>query len=76
MSDKELILLFKKDSGMSDKDWQKFCQRYAGKDADISSVIETVKAMYQDANFTIPASFKKALRAEIEQCSVSSQKGI
>lgn len=72
MSDKELILLFKKDSGMSEKEWKKFCQRYAGKDTDISSIIETVKTMYQDADFTIPASFKKALRAEIEQCSVIS----
>lgn len=73
MTDKELILLFKKDSGMSEKEWKKFCQRYADKDADISSIIETVKTMYRDADFTIPASFKKALQAEIEQCSVASQ---
>lgn len=72
MTDKELILLFKKDSGMSEKEWERFCRRYASR--DICTVVEIIKAFYSNADFLITASFKNCLRREMRNHSKHSNR--
>lgn len=72
MTDKEIILLFKRDSGMNEKEWRRFCERYATR--DICTVIEVIKALYANADFPITASFKDCLRREMRNYSKHSRR--
>lgn len=74
MTGRELVLLFKKDSGMNEMEWERFCRRYVNK--DISSVIDTVKVLYEGAEFSIPSTFKEALKEEIQKTLSRSTKKI
>lgn len=46
MTGKELVLLFKKDSRMTNSQWHRFCKRYIHKDT--SSIVKLVKQIYAD----------------------------
>jgi uncharacterized protein with HEPN domain len=68
MTNNELILLFKRDSGMSEKDWKRFCTRYATR--DILVAIECIKEYYSDTDVAVffnSHSFKKSLQAEMQK---------
>ncbi len=63
MTNMELILLFKKDSAMTEQEWKSFCKRYGGEHTDITSVIQAIEEIYGKA----PSSFKKALKEELKR---------
>lgn len=44
ISNSELILLFKKESEMSEAEWKRFCRRY--KNDDFSTVVDALKTVY------------------------------
>ena len=54
----QMISGFRQECGMDDKDWQRFCVRYATR--NITTVISFFADMY-----TLPYGFSKALRAEL-----------
>lgn len=64
MTDKEIILLFKRDSGMNEVDWERFCKRYATR--DICGVVDSIKALYEHADFRISTSFRSCLKREMQ----------
>lgn len=66
MSDKEIVLLFKKSCGMTDKEWHRFCSRYATR--NISTIIEYIKELCSNVDFKITNRFKKYLQSEMIQC--------
>lgn len=59
MTDKEIIQTFKRECGMSKKDWQRFCAHYATR--DISSVIEYMKKI----GYNVTNRFKKVFMREL-----------
>lgn len=62
--DKELILLFKRDSSLTGTDWERFCRRYATR--DVSTIVRYIKERYRGV-FRISASFKNSLKWEMAQ---------
>ena len=60
--DKELILLFKRDSSLMGVDWERFCRRYATR--DVSTIVEYIKLRYQ-GTFRVSASFTDSLKREM-----------
>lgn len=66
--DKELILLFKKDSSLMGVDWERFCRRYATR--DISTIVEYIKLRYQ-GTFRVSSSFADSLKKEMAQVAES-----
>lgn len=68
ISNSELILLFKKESGMSETEWKKFCRRY--KDDDISTVVEALRVVYAEkfkfSSVTLREHLKEYLKTAMQ----------
>lgn len=64
MTGKELVLLFKKDSHMTNSQWHRFCRRYIHKDT--SSIVKLVKQVYEDEDIKSTKSFEDALKEEMQ----------
>ena len=64
MTGQGLVLLFKKDSRMTNSQWHRFCKRYIHKDT--SSIVKLVKQIYADEDIKSTKSFEDALKEEMQ----------
>lgn len=66
MSKKNIILLFKKDTGMDNVRWKRFCHRYKGKNVD--SIVQECAVRYKGVN---KRKFKEKLVQAINDTSTT-----
>lgn len=68
MTDKEIILLFKEDSGMTEKQWRRFSKRYASR--NVFTVIAYIREKGVKERYSLSKTFEDSLRAELRSCAV------
>lgn len=65
MSNKEIVLLFKRNYNMTEREWHCFCERYAKRNT--STVIEYIKELCNDLGIKFTNQFKKDFKHELNR---------